>query len=276
MNRPLLLLAAILTTGVVGGGVAVWRTHARPSAPSAATPSASDAPIALRLFREPTRLQNLTMQSLDGTSISTANLQGKVILVNFWATWCPPCRAEMPDLVALQERYRDHLQIIGISEDEGDVSVVKAFAAEHHVNYPIVMVTPEIEQAFAGVSGLPTTFVIDRDGFVVQKHVGLLNAELTEQETRGLAGLTPVRIERVEPEQALGLDNAAQVKEIPGVDLASLSPAARATALQRLNAEACTCGCGLTVARCRVDDPSCGTSLPRAKEIVAEVAASGP
>jgi len=110
---------------------------------------------------------------------------------------------------------------------------------------------------------------------VVQKHVGMLNAQMTDLETRALAGL-PVNasIERVDQSQGLSLANGAQAIDIPGVDLASLSPAKRTEALTRLNSQSCTCGCDLTVARCRVDDPTCGVSLPVAREIVQRVAAA--
>lgn len=80
----------------------------------------------------------------------------------------------------------------------------------------------------------------------------------------------------MEPDRAIGLENAAQAKEIPGIDLDHLSPDVRAATLQRLNAEPCTCGCGLTVAKCRIDDPPCGVSLPRAREIAAEVVKDRP
>jgi hypothetical protein len=96
---------------------------------------------------------------------------------------------------------------------------------------------------------------------------------VTELEARALAGL-PVNasIEQVDQAQKLELGNGAQLMEIPGVQLASLSPAKRAEALQKLNAQPCTCGCDLTIAKCRVDDPNCGVSLPLARQIVQQVA----
>jgi thiol-disulfide isomerase/thioredoxin len=199
------------------------------------------------------------------------------LVVHFHATWCGPCRAEIPDLVALQEKYRDRLQVIGISQDEASPEVVKRFAAEHHVNYPIVMTTPEIEKLFPGIGALPTSFIVDRESRVVQKHVGMLRAAITEQETRALAGL-PVNasIEEVDQTQGLklALDNGAQAMTIPGVDLAALPVAKRIEALQKLNGQPCTCGCDLTVAKCRVDDPTCGVSLPIARQIVKQIAES--
>ena len=102
---------------------------------------------------------------------------------------------------------------------------MKRFASEHHINYPVVMATPEIEKLFPGIGALPTSFIIDRESRVVQKHVGMLRASTTEQETRALAGL-PVNasIEEVDQTQGLklALDNGAQAMTIPGVDLAAL------------------------------------------------------
>jgi hypothetical protein len=134
------------------------------------------------------------------------------------------------------------------------------------------MSTPEIEKAFPGVSALPTSFVVDPKGRVVQRHVGMLNAMMTEQETRALSGL-PIggTVEEVEPAQPAKLENA-QVTQIPGVDLAKLSPEKRMAAVQKLNTDPCTCGCENTVAKCRVDDPKCATSLPLAQRIVDDIA----
>ena len=256
---------------VSGVGASPARTAAR-----AADDTPADAEkITLRFFRNPAPAPTFTARDLDGRSISTSSFRGKVVLINFWATWCPPCRAEIPDLVALQEKYRDQLQVIGVSEDEAPVEVVKRFAADHHVNYPVVMTSPEIERMFPGIGALPTSFVINRDARIVQKHVGMLTARVTEYETRQLAGLAVnASVEEVEQTQGLKLENGAQLMTIPGVDLAKLPPATRAEALQKLNSQPCTCGCDLTVAKCRVDDPSCGVSLPLARQIVAQLARS--
>jgi thiol-disulfide isomerase/thioredoxin len=226
-------------------------------------------PATIRFFRNPAAAPVFAARDLDGRDVSTESLRGKVVIFNFWATWCPPCRAEIPDLIALQEKYRDRVQIIGISEDEAPAEVVKKFAAEHAMNYPIVMSTPEIEKLFPGIGALPTSYVVNRDARVVQKHVGMLTARTTEQELRSLAGL-PVNasIEEVDQTQGLKLDNGAQAMTIPGIDLAKLPPAKRAEALEKLNSAPCTCGCDLTVAKCRVDDPTCGVSLPLARDIV--------
>ena len=227
--------------------------------------------IVLHFFRNPEPITRFTAQTLDGRTVSSEDWEGKVVLINFWATWCPPCKAEIPDLIALQEKYSDHLQVLGISEDEGSPDAVRTFIKEHNINYPVVMSTPKIREALPGVIALPTSFVIDRNGRIVQKHVGMLDTVTTEYETRALAGLPiDATIELVDANQPVGLANAAQATDIPGVDLSRLSPEKRVEILLRLNAEPCTCGCGLTVAKCRVDDPSCDVSLPLARTIAGE------
>lgn len=227
----------------------------------------------VRLYKDPTPVEPFTATDLTGKPVSTAAFKGKVVIVNWWATWCPPCRAEIPDLMALQEKYRDKLQIIGIADDES-VDEVRKFVSEHRINYPIVMSNEQLTKLFPNIQALPTSFIIDTEGRLAQRHVGMLHAETTELETRALAGM-PINatIERVERTQKLALENGAQLTEIPGVDLASLSKTQRVDALQKLNATPCTCGCDLTVAKCRVDDPSCGVSLPLAREIVRQIAA---
>ena len=225
----------------------------------------------LQLIRNPTTVPELTFEDLDGQSISMSDLKGKVTLINFWATWCLPCREEIPAFVALQERYRDQLQIIGISADEGPVDEVRQFALEHKVNYPIVMQTPELTRSFPGVFALPTTFVVDPDGNTVQKHIGLISPVIYELETRVLTGLqADVRIEYVEDDGQVLLANAAQATEIPGVDLSDLTAEQRTAVLERLNQEECSCGCHLTVAQCRINDPTCGISPGIAERIVEE------
>ncbi|HYM22852.1 MAG TPA: hypothetical protein VEU08_06580, partial [Vicinamibacterales bacterium] len=143
----------------------------------------------------------------------------------------------------------------------------------HDMNYPIAMMSPELEAKFPGIGALPTSFIVDRDGRVVQKHVGMLRANLTELELRALAGLpVDAKIEQVDQTQKLELGANAQALTIPGIDLAKLTPAQRTAALSKLNTDACTCGCDLTLARCRVDDPTCGVSLPLARKIVDQIA----
>jgi len=229
--------------------------------------------VTVRMLREPVDVPAFSITDITGKTMSSADWRGKVVLVNFWATWCPPCRAEIPDLIALQEKYKEKLVILGLSEDEDGVEVVKKYAADHKINYVIAMSTPEVRKLFPEVMALPSTFVLDRDGKMAQKNVGMLNKRETEAGTRILAGLkTNADVVKVElNEKAVGLENAAAVKDTPGYDLASIPAAKRPDVLVALNDEGCPWGCGLTVAKCRIDDPTCPVSLPKAKEIVAKV-----
>jgi thiol-disulfide isomerase/thioredoxin len=234
--------------------------------------SASADGTVVRLLRERQPVPPFKAIDVQGRPLATADYRNKVILVNFWATWCPPCREEIPDLIALQNKYRDQLQIIGISQDAGDAGAVAQFAAAHGMNYPVVMTTPEIERLFPNVYALPTSFLVDREGRIAQKHVGMLNPSLTEIEARALAGLdVNARVEYVEDDDKVRLQNAAQANKIPGVDLSTLTAEKKTQALQQLNTEHCTCGCGLTVAQCRLDDPNCAVSLPLAQSIVKKI-----
>jgi len=281
-RRALLLVlalgAVLLTWAAARYARQIEDRHLNTAVAAAAPAEVADAgKMTLRFFRDPKPAPAFTVKDLDGRDIAPASLRGKVVIVNFWATWCGPCRAEIPDLVALQEKYKDTLQVIGISEDEAGVDVVRRFAAEHKINYPVAMMTPEIEKMYPGISALPTSFILDKESRVVQKHVGMLTARTTEFETRHLAGLpVNVSIEEVDQSQGLklNLENGAQAMTIPGIDLAALPLAKRTEALQKLNAQPCTCGCDLTVARCRVDDPTCGVSLPLARQIVQQIAST--
>jgi thiol-disulfide isomerase/thioredoxin len=273
MRRWLVVLAWITASAAMGLGTTGCSNNRPDAQLTEEVPNGEK--MTLRFFRNPAAVPALAMRDLDGRSLSSADWRGKVVIVNFWATWCPPCRAEIPDLVALQNKYRDRLLIIGVSQDEGSVENVKQFVAAHQMNYPVVMMTPEIDQAFPGIRALPTSFILDRESRVVQRHVGLLNQVVTEQETRALAGLAVnASIEEIDRGQPARLENAAQATEIPGVDLASLTPDQRMSALQKLNTDPCTCGCENTLAKCRIDDPKCTTSLPLAQKVVQEIARS--
>ena len=229
-------------------------------------------PNTIELVADPVALPALTMQTLDGRTLTEEDLRGKVTLVNFWATWCGPCRAEIPDLIKLQNRYPDQLQVIGVSTDEGPTQVVDDFSKQFGINYPIVMSTPELNRVFPGVMALPTSFIVDPDGRVVQTHVGLVPPGVLEQETRFLASIdADITVNLVDEDRHSLLVNAAYATEIPGLDLTSLTPDQRVTTLQRLNEELCNCGCKLTLAQCRINDAACGFSLPLAEAVVADV-----
>ena len=267
-------LGAVAFCAVAASAAGCAKRPAAESGGIATLAPPASQPKSIGLFRDPAVLPAFSVTTLDGRQISSADLKGKVVLVNFWATWCPPCRAEIPDLMELQAHYGDKLVVLGISDDDPPVENVKKFVADQKISYPVAMSTPELRKIFKGVVALPTTFVLDPDGRLEQKHVGQLNAANTEAETRVLAGLAvTATVERVDNSDKVRLENAAQAKSIPGVDLSHLNDAQRKAVSQALIAEDCTCGCESTVAECRLDDPTCSVSLPLAQEIVKKYSA---
>ncbi len=204
MNAP----RALLVAGVVligwSAGILIRRTGPPPAA--ATRTAARERASVLRFDRGAEPLPRFTARDLDGRPVASSSFRGKVTILNFWATWCPPCRAEIPDLVALQDKYRDHLQIVGVSEDDGGADVVRRFAAEHRMNYTILMATPDLERLFPAVDALPTSYVLDREGRVVKTHVGMLSPATTELEVRALAGLpVDVPVEWTDREQQVAV-----------------------------------------------------------------------
>lgn len=128
---------------------------------------------------DPMPAPDLTLETLSGREINLAEQEGKVILVNFWATWCAPCRKEIPDLIDLHSEMEDDgLMVVGIAVDEEGESVVKPFVEKQNVNYPIVIdTTRTIESHFEAMYGLPTTYLINPDGQIVRRVLGIFPVE---------------------------------------------------------------------------------------------------
>jgi len=129
---------------------------------------------------------NFSVQDLKGQPLELPNYRGKVVLLNFWATWCTPCRAEIPNFVQFQDSYGPQgLQIVGLSMDD-DAKPVRAFYEQFKMNYPVGLATDKIAQSYGGVLGLPVTFLIGRDGHIAAKYVGAVQLPTVEQEIKTL------------------------------------------------------------------------------------------
>ena len=275
MNKKVLGGVLLCVALAVGGFMAVQYVQRAGQEPTTEIEE-TDGPPRVRFFKNPTAVPELKMSTLDGRTITSKDLEGKVTLVNFWATWCPPCRAEIPDLVKLQEQYKDQLVVIGVSSDEGPTELVSKFAADYKINYPIVMETDQLSAAFPGVFALPTSFLVGPDLKVMSKHVGQIRPAQIELEARVLSKLpTDAIVEYADPPPPT-LNEKSHATEVPGVDLASLTPTQRTAALKRLNEEACGCGCGMSIAACRINDSTCAISPQLAQKVVDEVKASTP
>jgi thiol-disulfide isomerase/thioredoxin len=231
----------------------------------------------IRFVRNPDAAPEFKLDALDGKPLSLAAARGKVVLLNFWATWCGPCRAEIPDLIALQQKYKDQLQIIGLTVDDDDAATIKQVVAEEHINYPVAMASPEVRLQYGGIAALPTSFMVDAQGRVVQKHEGLRDPALYETEIRALLGLPiDARVETFEDTGQIFLAHADRASELPGVDLSKLTPQQKQVALHKFNAESCTCGCKFTLAQCRIYDRNCPISKSRTGKNIAEVSGVAP
>jgi len=170
MNKK---LAALLVAVIVVAGLYFVHRH-RAGSKLSATP----APRQLA--------PDFTLTQLSGQPLTLSAYRGKVVLLDFWATWCDPCRKETPQFVDLQNRYRDQdLQVIGVSMDD-TAPPVHDFYQQFHMNYPVVMGNAKIGELYGGVLGLPIALLIDRQGRIYAKHMGATEVSVLEKEIRTL------------------------------------------------------------------------------------------
>jgi thiol-disulfide isomerase/thioredoxin len=270
-NNAVLALFAFAGLALFGSSYKFSFVQKASAAIPAPRPLDANQPV-IRFVKNPEMAPPLQATDLLGKAVNKDNWGGKVVLVNFWATWCPPCREEIPELLELKKEFKDKMEIVGISEDDDPPASVIKFAHAKGMTYPIVMATPELIEAYGGVPALPTSFLIDTQGRVVQKHSGLYPIAFYEREIRSLLGMqTDARVETFIDNGQIFLKNAANATELPGVNFKGLTPAQKKLALRRLNSENCTCGCNLTLSECRVNDTECPYSGKLAAQVVKEV-----
>ena len=148
------------------------------------------------LFSQATELENkdlnqsapdFVLPTLEGKNLRLFDFEGKIIILDFWATHCPPCRKEIPDFIKLYNEYRDKgLVIIGVSLDRGNIKGLKRFCQNKGVNYPIVIGNYEVTESYGGIRYIPTTFIIDKDKSIVKKFTGYTSIDVFEREIEKL------------------------------------------------------------------------------------------
>ncbi len=131
---------------------------------------------------------DFNLKGLDGKPIQLSSMKGKVVLLDFWATWCPPCKAEIPHFKELYSQYHGKgLEVIGAALDQGGEKDVAPFAKQNQINYPLAAAgTQELAQRYGGIRGIPTTFLIDKQGRIAQKYLGYQDKAVFEKEIQAL------------------------------------------------------------------------------------------
>ncbi|MBZ5670243.1 MAG: TlpA family protein disulfide reductase [Acidobacteriia bacterium] len=215
-----------------------------------------------------------SLTDITGQPLKLSDYQGKVVMLDFWATWCGPCRIEIPGFIQLQNQYRGQgLAIIGISMDDDSKPVVEFFR-ELHMNYPVAVGNDRLGELYGGVLGLPTTFLIGRDGRIYAKHVGATDLGIFEAEIKQLLALSANgeatsfhQAGQVFAEDKIELGNPTEVdSEVPGVDQTKLSAEQKEAFKKQLADQQCTCGCKFNLLKCRQVDRKCGVSLKLARQ----------
>ncbi len=158
------ILGLLLVAGLVAGAYWFGRWSAPRESGSRTAASADAAPE----FR---------IKDLEGREVRMSDLKGKVVLVNFWATWCKPCTLEIPWLIELQKKYGEKgFTVVGIAMDEEGAKVVAPYAHQAKINYPIWIGDEDVATKFGGILGIPTSFLVSKDGRIVERYLGILLA----------------------------------------------------------------------------------------------------
>lgn len=135
---------------------------------------------------------NFRLTDSNGVQVALADYKGKVVLLNFWATWCGPCKIEIPWFIEFNKTYKDRgFAVLGVSMDDDGWKSVKPYLAEKKIDYTVLVGNDQVSQAYGGIDSLPTTFIIDRDGRIAFVHMGLVGKDTYKKEIQSLtAGTT--------------------------------------------------------------------------------------
>src|SRR5208282_680009 len=179
-RRGKLLIGAVVAVTLVAGLYLINRYWIHPALRTQAM-SGGDHPDA----------PPISLTDIGGRKLDLADYKGKVVVLDFWATWCEPCRFEIPGLVEMQDKYASQgFSVIGISMDDEPGPVVE-FYKEFKMNYPVAVGNQRVGEIYGGIFGLPTTFLIGRDGRIYAKHTGGVNPALIEEEVQQLLAMNP-------------------------------------------------------------------------------------
>jgi thiol-disulfide isomerase/thioredoxin len=217
---------------------------------------------------------DFSLTDINGARLALSDYRGKVVLLDFWATWCGPCRIEIPEFVQMEQKYRDQgFAVLGVAMQDTPDSV-SHFYQQFHLNYPVAMGNSQLAALYGGIFGLPTSFLIGRDGRIYSEHSGTTGPEVFQDEIQQLLAAKP-------GQEVPGFSPAGQVEdievgtpgeanpEVPGVDISKLGAAQLAAFEKELEQHPCNCGgCKFSLLQCRRQDTTCPVSKKLAREML--------
>jgi thiol-disulfide isomerase/thioredoxin len=173
--------AVALALGLIWVAPGIEQHESETATPSGASADYPGEPEDVQAAGKPANL-DFTLKDMHGVDVHLSSFKGKIILLNFWATWCGPCRAEIPSLVELQQQYKDDLVVLGFSVDDTAEKLLP-YAAEFKMNYPVLVGNgrEDVQEAFGPLFGIPVSVIIGRDGVIAKKHSGIATKEQIER-----------------------------------------------------------------------------------------------
>jgi len=178
MLRKLLIIVLLIFTGIIYG--------CNDSAPKSEG-TENNLIAAAKINMGDDAAPDFTLYTVDGEEVKLSDYSGKVIVLDFWATWCPPCRKGIPDLISIQDEYKDDVVVIGISLDQpATQNELAPFIESYGINYPIVIGSTEVSEAYGNIQAIPTSIIIDSKGKIISEHIGLVPKTTLVEEINSL------------------------------------------------------------------------------------------
>jgi len=179
-RKRIYVIQGIIAILVLGGIAVAWLSVTQPQPEQATTAMAGNDMVSMEA-------PDFVLPDLENKPVKLSDFEGQVRIIDFWATWCPPCREEIPHFQALHEQYGDNgLTVIGISLDQNGTEAVIPFGRKMKMTYTSVIGNPEVVQAYGGIQYIPTTFMIDKRGLIFRKYVGYTDLATLEGDVKTL------------------------------------------------------------------------------------------